>query len=62
MKTFDYIFEKLYRTVDCDLCKDLGFNCPFSPDIDEDQDPDGTICKNFVKSNLEKNLKNEFVR
>ena len=33
--------------------------CPFNPDVEENQDPEGTICRNFLREQIAAVLKTE---
>ena len=59
-KCLDFLLEKIYRNdYGCELCAAMGWKCPFSPDADTDQDSDGTVCRNFLRENIQKNLAQE---
>ena len=61
-KCFDFLNETIYRnSYCCDLCSKMGWKCPFNPDIQEDQDPEGTVCRNFLREHITAALKNELL-
>ena len=55
----DVIVDRMYERDSCYICKTMGWKCPFNDNVsdDKDQDPDGSICKNFVKSHILDNIK-----
>ncbi len=60
-KTLNFLLDIAYgNTFGCDLCRVMGWKCPFDPNIDEDQDPEGTICRNFLQEQAEKAIKEDF--
>lgn len=60
IKCFDFINHVIYRnSFGCDLCRMMGWKCPFNQKIDRDQDPDGTICQGFLRENISSALKKE---
>jgi len=56
-KCFDFLNETIYRnTYGCDLCTLMHWECP---DIEENQDPEGIICRNFLREHIAAALKSE---
>ena len=61
-KCFDFLSETIYRNScdsACSLCTLMHWDCPFNPDVEENQDPDGTICRDFLREHISAALKNE---
>lgn len=60
-KALNFLIDVAYRnTLTCDLCKAMNWECPFDPNIDANQDPEGTICRQFLQKNLEEAIKKDF--
>lgn len=59
-KCLDFLNETIYRNdFGCRLCKEMNWECPFGTDIEEDQDPEGIICRDFLRKHISAALKNE---
>jgi hypothetical protein len=37
----------------------MNWECPFNPDVEENQEPEGTICRNFLREHIAAALKTE---
>ena len=60
IKCFDFLNETIYRnTYGCELCSLMNQECPFNPDVEENQEPEGTICRNFLREHIAAALKTE---
>ena len=57
MNVIDYLVETIFRNgLGRKMCHELKWGCPFNPGIEGDQDPNGTICKNFLREHLKADL------